>query len=232
MLADNTALIELGSGSAAKTRRLLEAFLQKQASTLFCPIDISGDFLQENVKKLSSDYPDLNILGVIADYYTGLAALADEIHQPKLLLWLGSDIGHADRDKAAQLLKEKMIPALKPGDKLLLGIDLKKPAEPIHLAYGCPGENEPLRYAFNCNALLRINRQLGGDFKPENFQRYCFYNEEKGRVEIYLKSLCDQQVAINACPRHLVLSRESLFVYILRINMIKMISCNSAKPPV
>ncbi len=197
-LTDNTALIELGSGSAAKTRRLLEALLQKQGSTLFCPIDISGDFLQENVKRLSVDYPGLHILGIIADYYTGLAALTDEILQPKLLLWLGSDIGHTDRDKAAGLLREKMLPALKPGDKLLLGIDLKKDAETIHLAYGCPGDKEPLRYAFNCNALRRINRQLGGDFMPENFQRYCFYNENAGRVEIYLKSLCDQQVTIAA----------------------------------
>lgn len=197
-LADNTAVIELGSGSAAKTRRLLEALLQKQNSTLFCPIDISGDFLQENVKCLSSDYPDLQILGVIADYYAGLTVLANEIKQPKLLLWLGSDIGHTDREQAASLLREKMLPVLKPGDKLLLGIDLKKAVEPINLAYGCPGDNEPLRYSFNCNALRRINRQLGGNFIPEAFQRYCFYNAIEGRVEIYLKSLYDQQVTITA----------------------------------
>jgi len=200
-LKDNTALIELGSGSAAKTRRLIETLLQKQKSTLFCPIDISGDFLQENVKRLSGEYPDLNILGIIADYYTGLAVLRDEILQPKLLLWLGSDIGHVDHGEAAQLLREKMIPALRPGDKLLLGIDLKKAAELINLAYACTNQNDPLRYAFNCNALRHINRQLGGTFVPENFQRYCFYNEAAGRVEIYLKSLCDHQVVIGALSR-------------------------------
>lgn len=197
-LADNTALIELGSGSATKTRWLLEALLQKQGRTLFCPIDISGDFLQENVKRLSSEYPNLEILAIIADYYVGLATLANRIQQPKLLLWLGSDIGHTDRSEAAKLLREKMLPALQPGDKLLLGIDLKKAAEPINLAYGCPGDNEPLRYSFNCNALRRINQQLGGNFITDNFQRYCFYNEAEGRVEIYLKSLCDQQVALTA----------------------------------
>lgn len=197
-LADNTALIELGSGSSVKTRHLLEAMQQHQGKTLFCPIDISGDFLQANVKRLSVDYPDLDILGVIADYYVGLAALADEIRQPKLLLWLGSDIGHADPASAAQLLREKMLPALKPGDKLLLGIDLKKDADIFHRAYCCGEYDDPLRYEFNCNALRRINRQLGGNFVTDNFQRYCCYNESAGRVEIYLKSLLDQQVTLEA----------------------------------
>lgn len=198
ILADNTALIELGSGSSVKTRHLLEAMQQHQGKTLFCPIDISGDFLQENVKRLSADYPDLDILGVIADYYVGLAALADEIRQPKLLLWLGSDIGHADPTSAAQLLREKMLPALKTGDKLLLGIDLKKDTETLHRAYCCCEHDDPLRYEFNCNALRRINQQLDGNFVTDNFQRYCFYNEAAGRVEIYLKSLLDQQVTLQA----------------------------------
>lgn len=195
-LAPDTAVVELGSGSATKTRHLLEAMMRHQDKTLFCPIDISGDFLQANVKHLSADYPELNILGVIADYYAGLVALADEIRQPKLLLWLGSDIGHADPVTAATLLRDKMLPALRPGDKLLLGIDLKKDTAPIHRAYGCPGHDEPLRYSFNCNAMRRINQQLGANFNTENFQRCCFYNSEAGRVEIYLKSLLDQQVTL------------------------------------
>ena len=197
-LADNTALVELGSGSAKKTRLLLQALLDKQGRTLFCPIDISGDFLQENVKRLSEDFPNLDILGIITDYYAGLTVLADEIHQPILILWLGTEIGHTDRNVAAGLLREKILPALKVGDKFLVGIDLKKEAEPIHRAYGCPGDKEPLRYAFNCNALRRINRELGGNFITEKFQRYCFYNEALGRIETYLKSLCDQQVTVAA----------------------------------
>ena len=195
-LAENTALVELGSGSAKKTRLLLQALLDKQGHTLFCPIDISGDFLRENVKRLGGDFPSLDVLGIIADYYTGLSVLANEIHQPILMLWLGTDIGHADRNAAAGLLRDKMVPSLKLGDRLLVGIDLKKSAEPIHRAYGCPGDKEPLRYAFNCNALRRINRELGGNFITEKFQRYCFYNEALGRVETYLKSLCHQQVTV------------------------------------
>lgn len=197
-LAENTALVELGSGSAKKTRLLLQALLDRQNHALFCPIDISGDFLRKNVRCISRDFPNLEILGIVADYYTGLSVLANEIHQPILMLWLGTDIGHADRNAAAGLLRDKMIPALKPGDRLLVGIDLKKAAEPIHRAYGCPGDKEPLRYAFNCNALLRINRELGGHFITEKFQRYCFYNEALGRIETYLKSLCDQQVTVAA----------------------------------
>ena len=200
-LAENTALVELGSGSAKKTRLLLQALLDKHNHALFCPIDISGDFLRENVRCLSGDFPNLEILGIVADYYAGLSVLANEIHQPILMLWLGTDIGHADRNAAAGLLRDKMIPALKPGDRLLVGIDLKKSAEPIHRAYGCPGDKEPLRYAFNCNALRRINRELGGNFITEKFQRYCFYNETLGRIETYLKSLCDQQVTVASLGR-------------------------------
>jgi L-histidine N-alpha-methyltransferase len=125
-LEDNTALVELGSGSAAKTLRLVEALLQKQGPSLFVPIDISGDFLRNNVKALCQNYPALHILGIIADYHAGLTILAKEIKQPKLLLWLGSDIGHVSHDEAAQMLCEHVVPMLKPGDKLLLGIDLKK----------------------------------------------------------------------------------------------------------
>lgn len=196
MLADNTALIELGSGSATKTRYLLEAMQQRQGKTLFCPIDISGDFLQENVKRLSADYPNLDIMGVIADYYVGLASLADEIHQPKLLLWLGSDIGHTDPSSATQLLREKILPALQPGDKLLLGIDLKKDTDTLHRAYCCLEYDDSLRYEFTGNAMRCINQKLNGNFVMDNFQRYCFYNEFVGRVEIYLKSLIDQQVTL------------------------------------
>ena len=209
-LADNTAIVELGSGSSVKTRHLLTAMVQHQGKTLFCPIDISGDFLQENVKLLSADYPNLDILGVIADYYVGLSALSDEIRQPKLLLWLGSDIGHADPATAAMLLRDKMLPALRPGDKLLIGIDLKKAAEPIHRAYGCPGDNDPLRYSFNCNALRNINQKLDGNFVTDNFQRYCFYNETAGRLEIYLKSKIDQQVTLSALDQTFTFKADEL----------------------
>jgi dimethylhistidine N-methyltransferase len=200
-LADDTALIELGSGSAPNTRRLLEALLHRRGTALFCPIDISGDFLQESVKRLSMEYPNLHILGVIGDYYDGLAALEHEIQQPKLLLWLGSDIGHTDRLTAALLLREKMLPTLKADDRLLLAIDLKKDADVLHRAYGCTEEEDALRYSFNCNLLRRINRELDGDFVPEQFKRFCFYNAEAGRVEIYLKSLIQQQVNLRALDK-------------------------------
>ncbi len=198
-LEHNTALVELGSGSAAKTRRLIEALLQKQGPSLFSPIDISGDFLRENVKHLSQDYPSLNVLGVIADYHAGLTVLAQEIRQPKLLIWLGSDIGHVDYDKAVQMLREHVVSMLKSGDKLLLGIDLKKSLDVINSAYGCTEQKTSihnLSYALVSNGLQRINQYLQGDFVLENFHYHCFYNDELGCVEIYLKSACDQQVSI------------------------------------
>jgi dimethylhistidine N-methyltransferase len=198
-LPNDVTLIELGSGSAAKTRRLLEALLHKQETTLFCPIDISGDFLQENVKHLSADYPNLQILGVIADYYVGLAALAEEIqHASKLLLWLGSDIGHTDHDTIALLLQEKMLSALNTGDKLLVGIDLKKEAALILQAYGCTEQSNTVHHQFTSNLLHYINQRLTGDFVSTNFQHHCCYNVGAGRMEAYLKSLIQQTVTFKA----------------------------------
>ena len=89
---------------------------------------------------------------------------------------------------------------LKPGDKLLLGIDLKKPIEQIHAAYGCNNDkNNTMRLvslSFARHALRRINRQMQGDFIPENFDYYCHYNAMLGCVQIYLRSICEQTVAI------------------------------------
>ncbi|MDX8376415.1 MAG: L-histidine N(alpha)-methyltransferase [Mariprofundales bacterium] len=198
-LESNTALVELGSGSAAKTRHLIEALLQKQESLLFAPIDISGDFLRENVERLNQYYPSLRTLGVIADYHDGLAVLAKEIKQPKLLLWLGSDIGHVDYNEAAQQLREHVVSMLKPGDKLLLGIDLKKSPYVINLAYGCTEQQTPihtLSHALASNGLRRINQLLQGNFVLENFRYHCRYNDKLGCIEVYLKSMCDQQVYI------------------------------------
>lgn len=212
-LENNTALIEFGSGSAVKTRRLIEALLQKQGSSLFAPIDISGDFLRENVKRLSQNYPNLRMLGVIADYHAGLETLAQEIRQPKLLLWLGSDIGHADYDKAAKMLREHVVSMLKPGDKLLLGIDLKKSSDVINPTYGCTElktRNHTLSHALASNGLRRINQYLRGNFVIDNFRYHCFYNDELGRVEIYLKSMCEQQVSIADLSLQFMFTQDEL----------------------
>lgn len=197
-LKDNTALVKLGNRSGKLTRRATEALL-KQGTAQFAPIDIAGDFLSHSIQRLQHDYPDLNLLGVIADYPAGLNVLNKALLQPRLLLWLGSDISHVEYAEAARLLRENMVAELKPGDRLLLGIDLKKPLEMLHAAYGCTDQDSAVRkvsLAFAHHALRRINSELQADFVPENFDYYCHYNAARGCMQIYLRSTCPQQVHI------------------------------------
>lgn len=200
-LEANTMLIELGSGSSAKTRHLLNSLLNSQPDLLFAPIDISGDFLKENVQMLSEDFPDLQILGTIADYHTGIETLIREFSdRPKLILWLGSDIGHIPHAEAALFLKEKIVACLNPQDKLLIGIDLKKEPASIDSAYCCCGRSAEIPQRFSRNILHRLNNTLQGDLIPNNFAYHCFYNQEAGRMEIYLKSLCQQTATLKNLP--------------------------------
>lgn len=198
-LKDNTALVKLGSRSNKRTRRAIEALLHQQGNAQqFAPIDIAGDFLSHSIQRLQRDYPDLSLLGVIADT-AGLKVLDQALAQPRLLLWLGSDISHVGYAEAARLLRENMVAELKPGDRLLLGIDLKKPLEMLHANYGCTDQDSAVRkvsLAFAHHALRRINSELDADFAPENFGYYCHYNPVRGCMQIYLRSVCPQQAYI------------------------------------
>ncbi len=198
-LQDNTALIKLGSRGGKQTQQVMEALLGKQGQSQFAPLDIAGDFLARSIQRLQCDFPDLNLLGVIADYPAGLDMLKPLLSQPRLLLWLGADISHVEYAEAARLLRENMVSELKPGDHLLLGIDLKKPVEMLHAAYGCTDQDSAVRrvtLAVARHALQRINHELQADFEPENFDYYCHYNPVRGCIQIYLRSTCRQQLHI------------------------------------
>lgn len=197
-LQDNTALVKLGNRNGKPLRRAAET-LARQGAAQFAPLDITGDFLSHSIQRLQQDYPDLNLLGVIADYPAGMKLLNHTRLHPRLLLWLGSDISHVEYAEAARLLRENMVAELKPGDRLLLGIDLKKPLEMLHAAYGCTDQDSAVRkvsLAFARHALHRINRELQADFAPENFDYHCHYNPERGCMQIYLRSTCPQQARI------------------------------------
>lgn len=197
-LPPDAALVELGSGSAAKTRLLIEALLQQQAHPLFVPIDISRDFLFANVKQLSQNYPALRVLGIAADYHAGLEVLAQQVPQSRLIAWLGSDIGHTDYAGAATLLKQELVPLLNANDGLLLGIDLKKDAGIFAAAYSCGKQTETPEQVFTLNLLRRINRELEGNFVLSKFEMQCFYDAAAGCIKIYLAATQAQQVTIKA----------------------------------
>jgi L-histidine Nalpha-methyltransferase len=187
------ALVELGSGNAAKTRILIEAILRRQKNLCYVPVDICRTVLEESSVQLLKEYPALEIVAVAGEYHEGLRHLRTETDQPKLILWLGSNVGNFDREEAAQFLR-RVRTSMAPDDRLLIGIDLRKDRAILEKAYD---DSRGVTAQFNLNLLSRINRELGGHFDLKKFRHRAVYNGEMGRIEIYLDSLSDQQVGID-----------------------------------
>jgi uncharacterized SAM-dependent methyltransferase len=137
-------------------------------------------------------YPELHIRAYAADYFQALEALPSLGPRPVLVLFLGSNIGNFEPDEALNFLSA-IRRVLRPNDALLLGADLKKDRAALEAAY-----NDPLGVtrAFIVNELERINRELGANFDLWAFGLRSFYNESRGRVEVYLESLRSQAVEI------------------------------------
>lgn len=195
LFSDDLSVVELGSGSASKTRIVFDHVLQRQAYIHYFPIDVSHSMLSESIRRLSSDYPSLHITGISSDYANGLDRATDlialESHVPsnKLILFLGSSIGNFEPAEALsffQMLRDKM----ERTDLLLVGFDLQKDPAILNSAYN---DEAKITQRFNLNLLSRINRELEGDFNIKSFEHYAFYNLEEQRVEMHLVSKRDQE---------------------------------------
>ena len=184
------AVVELGSGTGSKTRRILEA-LSARASVTYYPIDVSLTALQCCRRELSAV---AEVVPVEASYLEGVTR-AVSLRKPReriLTLFLGSTIGNFERSEMPQFLQQVRA-RLRPGDALLLGTDLEKAESRMTLAY-----DDPLGVtaAFNLNLLARINRELGGDFVIRDFAHEALYNRSERRIEMHLRSRRDQEVFI------------------------------------
>ncbi len=183
---------ELGSGSGKKTRWLLQALSHRQATSYY-PIEISPAALARCQQELSQ-INSVSVVGVERSYLDGLLEVAARRKPGEtiLVLFLGSTIGNFDRRPAEEFLRE-VRRILNPGDGLLLGVDLVKPAPRMILAY-----DDPLGVtaSFNLNLLARINRELDGEFDLSRFRHEARFNAEQRRIEMHLRSMADQAVAI------------------------------------
>ncbi len=190
------ALVELGSGSATKTRRIIEALLKRQSGLLYVPVDISASALEESARVLLQSYPPLRINAYASDYKTALPRLRESLTEDAraLVLFLGSNIGNFDRDEAREFLRA-LRRVLRTGDALLLGADLKKDAATLEAAYD---DALGVTAAFNLNLLARINREFAADFQLRAFKHVALYNGDAGRIEIYIESLRAQVVHLGA----------------------------------
>tara|TARA_A100001011_G_scaffold4763_1_gene5517 strand:+ start:3991 stop:4953 length:963 start_codon:yes stop_codon:yes gene_type:complete len=190
-IGDNTALIEYGSGALEKIKILLD-FLNEPVGLI--PVDISEDQLFESAKNLENLYPDLEILPVAADF-TKPIPIPEFSHPPKrfVAFFPGSTIGNFEPDLAIQFL-EGVTKTIGLDGLLLIGFDLKKDIETLLAAYD---DQRGITSSFNKNLLSRINDELGGNFNLDTFEHVARYNENKGRIEMHLKSTAEQTVLIN-----------------------------------
>jgi dimethylhistidine N-methyltransferase len=185
-------LIELGSGSARKTRHLIDAILDRQPDLEYVPIDVDAGILESSSHDLLNDYPGLSVAAICGDFREP-ASLLDPSDTRTIVLFLGSSIGNLDPHSAGAMLAN-LRTALNPGDALFLGADLRKSPSILEPAY-----DDPLGVtaAFNRNLLARINRELGGTFDIASFAHRAWYNEAEGRIEMHLVSTRAQRVLID-----------------------------------
>lgn len=183
-----TALVEFGSGSAEKTRVLLDAM--EEAGTLegYGPVDVSETALLESARRLIGRYPGLRVEGVIGDYEAPYPLPFEGARH--LLVFLGSTIGNMSRPQAVAFLSTASR-QMDRHDRFLIGFDLVKDVEVIEAAYN---DRRGVTRAFNLNVLHVLNRELDADFDPTTFRHLAFYEPRESRVEMHLVSTREQVV--------------------------------------
>jgi dimethylhistidine N-methyltransferase len=176
--------LELGSGSAIKTRLLISEALRVQTTLRYCPIDISTEAVRASSLALVETYPTLSVRAYAGDYFDVLESHAVRSERKMLAMLMGSNIGNYEPEEA-NLLLALLGAALRPGDGLLLGADLKKDRATLELAYDDP---VGVTAAFDRNMLGRINRELDADFDLRKFEHVVHYDELRGSVDSFLEA--------------------------------------------
>lgn len=189
-IGENVRLVEYGSGSSVKTRLLLDHL---DAPAGYVPVDISGDHLVKTANELKSDYPDLHIDPVIADFSETFELPATPDGPARNVIYFpGSTIGNFTEPAAIELLRSMAATAGDDGG-LLIGFDLQKDIDVLENAYN---DRQGVTAQFNKNVLRRINEELDGDFELDQFEHHAFYNRAAARIEMHLVSRREQEVNI------------------------------------
>jgi dimethylhistidine N-methyltransferase len=188
LIPPNSALVEFGSGSSTKTRIVLRT--AKLAA--YVPVDISAEFLREQVDSLRREYPDIAMLPVAADFSKPFDLPAQIEALPRTGFFPGSTIGNFEPHEAAAFLRHAGR-ILGEGAVLIVGVDLVKDPQVLQKAYN---DSQGVTEQFNLNLLARINRELGAKFDLASFEHHAFFNRERSRIEMHLASLKRQRVRV------------------------------------
>jgi dimethylhistidine N-methyltransferase len=189
---DALRLVELGAGSADKTRLLLSAAVDRQDTVFYEPVDVSASALEEAQERIEREIPGVLVTPRVEDYTRKFELDAACFGERRLLLYIGSSIGNFEPDEAERLLNDARA-ALSAGDSMLLGVDLVKSDATLLAAYD---DAAGVTAAFNLNLLTRLNREVGADFDLEAFTHRAVWNAAKSRIEMHLESRMRQKVRI------------------------------------
>lgn len=185
-------IVELGAGDATKSIHLLKGLLDNQVSFTYFPVDISANVIDLLHYELPKKLPALKLQGLNGEYFKMLEKAKTLPDKIKVVLFLGSNIGNVPLEKAGEF-STSLRAHLKPGDLVLIGFDLKKDPKTILDAYN---DSSGFTRDFNLNLLLRINKELQGNFNLDNFYHYPTYDPATGATKSYIVSKVEQQVSI------------------------------------
>ncbi len=194
-------LVELGSGFPRKAEVLLDALARVTRTPRYVPVDISEGALRAGAAVLLGRIPGLHVHGVVGDYERHLRLTPPG--GPRLVAFLGGTIGNLDPRGAARFLRA-LARQLRPGDHLLVGMDLVKDIATLERAYD---DARGVTAAFNRNVLRVINRELGADFDPARFDHVAVYNRRAARIEMHLRARETHTVDIPGASLRITLDR-------------------------
>jgi L-histidine Nalpha-methyltransferase len=190
-LTGAATLIELGSGTSEKTRLLLDALAGHGVLRRFVPFDVDETTLRAASATVAGEYPGVEVHAVVGDFERHLDLLP--AGGRRLVAFLGSTIGNLTPERRSTFLGA-VGASLQPGDAFLLGTDLVKDPRRLEAAYD---DSAGVTAAFNRNLLVRLNRELDGDFVPERFEHVARFDPEREWIEMWLRSTCDQVVTLS-----------------------------------
>ena len=185
-----TTLVELGSGSSTKTRRLLDGWTAAHGDVSYVPIDVSVTAVEGACNDLRARYPNLRVEGIAGTFQRGLDVVADL--NPKTLLFLGSTLGNFEPDEVDAFFRQ-ISGVTSIGDYFVLGVDLAKSPGILEPAYD---DSAGLTEQFILNVFTRMNRELGTGVELDAFEMQSFYDTERSRIEMWAHVKRDQQITV------------------------------------
>jgi L-histidine N-alpha-methyltransferase len=213
-------LIELGAGDGTKTAILIECLQAQNIDFTYSPIDISAGAVETLTDKFKKLFPDLNVNALCGDYFRILESLKSQTDRTKIVFFLGSNIGNFSLENGIDFLRG-LRREMNENDLLFIGFDLQKDPRTILRAYD---DSEGVTAEFNLNLLDRINRELGGNFKRENFSHYAVYSPIDGAARSFLISGEKQTVYIECLNKEFEFDRhEAIFMEVSQKYTLSMI---------